>query len=153
MEDTEKEKVDVPAIINNVVKEHGEVAKEKGLKIITKIEKVPYMLGNSELIRTLVRNLVSNAVKFTDKGCVRIACKKQDNDMMILVEDTGVGIKKENIEKLFRPYSKLDPLKDGIGVGLVICKKIVNLHKGTIKVESKLGKGTKFTILIPIRAC
>ena len=104
----------------------------------------------------ILYNLVSNAIKFTPNGGkVAVYCKKSSDRALISVIDTGIGISAEDQVKLFQPFTQLDASATrqhrGTGLGLALVKKIINLHKGDIWVESELGKGSNFTFVIPLR--
>ena len=117
--------------------------------------------GDLIRIRQVFVNLLSNAVKFTDSGSVIVRTKRLEREgsiwLKVDVEDTGIGISAENIEKLFRPFSQVTAAEgsdtiQGTGLGLVICKELVELMKGKISIESQLGGGTVFRIEIPLKA-
>jgi CheY-like chemotaxis protein/HPt (histidine-containing phosphotransfer) domain-containing protein len=119
---------------------------------------LPIKLRGDELrVKQVLNNLLSNAIKYTKEGKVilRITWKPEDENTAILtfvVEDTGQGIKKEDQEKLFSPYTQFDTWKnrnvEGTGLGLTITKNLVKLMDGTVSVESEYGKGTVFTVAI-----
>ncbi|MFA5805574.1 MAG: ATP-binding protein, partial [Melioribacteraceae bacterium] len=112
---------------------------------------------DSELFGKALYHLVSNGIKFTKKGGVFVSLnheRKQDNDWTVTkVIDTGVGIPKENFDKIFSAFSQLDEgynkSHEGTGLGLTITKRIVELMKGYIQVESEVGKGSVFSIWLP----
>jgi signal transduction histidine kinase/FixJ family two-component response regulator len=122
-------------------------------------EELPSRLYGDEIrVRQILSNLLSNAFKYTRKGEVwlRISMEKVDEKNMNLVcrvEDTGIGIRKEDIEKLFSAYNQLDAKSnrriEGTGLGLSICKNLVELMGGAISVESEYEKGSAFTAVIP----
>ena len=143
--------IKVDSIINTVVEQYTIPAEKKGLKIRSEMQKVPKVQLNQELITRLLANLIENAIRFTEKGHVDIICKKDGNYLAISVKDTGKGIAKKDMDKLFKPFSKLDPSSEGVGIGLAICKKIAELHNGKIEVKSTPGKGSEFTVRIPIK--
>ncbi|GAB2564690.1 ATP-binding protein [Gracilibacillus alcaliphilus] len=112
----------------------------------------PLYADENRLIRILF-NLIHNAVKYTEKGKVVISATEQEDMAVIAVQDTGVGIDQDALDRIFLPYEKLsksDVDRGGIGLGLNICRQLVELHGGEIGVESKLGKGTTFTFSIPL---
>ncbi|MEN8907337.1 MAG: response regulator [Clostridiales bacterium] len=130
-------------------------AYEKGLEIYPLIHSgVPEMVvGDPGRIRQILNNLTSNAVKFTEKGEITIACKldfERENMLKIYfsVKDTGIGIAKENIQKLFNMFTQADSSTTrkygGTGLGLSISKKLIETLNGEIYVKSKLGEGTEF---------
>jgi signal transduction histidine kinase len=104
-------------------------------------------------MKRVLHNLIWNAYKFTpDHGRVVIRAAHQENGLDLIVEDNGRGIPKEKIATLFQKFSQAMPDKDlkmGTGLGLWICKRILELHGGSIKVESETGRGTRFTLRIP----
>ena len=100
-------------------------------------------------------NLFSNAVKFTDEGgSVEVVTEKIDkNRFRLVVADTGIGIKPEDLKRLFKEFEQINPGQrrgQGTGLGLALTRRIVELQSGTIDVESQFGKGTKFTIVLPM---
>ena len=115
----------------------------------------PRLLGDALRIRQLLSNLVGNAVKFTSKGSIVVSCLKSDNDDLVLqVRDTGVGIPEERQAAIFQPFEQADSgtarRHGGSGLGLAICSRLVELMKGTITLSSKQGEGTTITITLPL---
>ena len=131
---------------------------EKPLKLITNISKdIPYeLVGDKVHVKEIVNNILSNAVKYTDAGEVNfnISCTNKDDicSLVISVKDTGRGIKKESINRLFNKFDRLDAERnttiEGTGLGLAITKKLVDMMGGTINVTSTFGKGSLFVINI-----
>ncbi|MDO4996453.1 MAG: HAMP domain-containing sensor histidine kinase [Bacilli bacterium] len=114
-----------------------------------------FLYGDSDRIKRLVLNILTNAVKYTHNGYIKlnIDCTNIDDDRCrfnIVIEDSGVGIKKEDLDRLFNKYERLDEESnnniEGTGLGLAISKKYIDLLNGTINVESNYGEGSKFTI-------
>lgn len=95
-------------------------------------------------------NLVSNAVKFTDKGSITIGYEKRDHEMYFYVSDTGVGIREDQHKNIFQRFVKLDSFKNGTGLGLPICKTIIDKLNGKIGVISKIGEGATFWFTLPL---
>ena len=135
-------------------------SKEKGLILKLNIDKnIPqYIIGDALRIKQIVINLVNNAIKFTSNGGIFISVKYQTqntskNKLYFSVEDTGIGISKTNIKKLFKSFSQTDASSTrkygGTGLGLAISKNLVELMKGEIGVESTKGKGSSFWFEIP----
>jgi len=133
---------------------------EKPIQMVYKIdESIPAVLhGDSVRIRQILINLVNNAIKFTDSGCVELTVSyefltDEKIDLMVRVKDTGQGIKKEDMDKLFKSFSQVDEIKnhtkEGTGLGLNISKQLVELMDGTIGVESVYGEGSTFFFTIP----
>jgi signal transduction histidine kinase len=118
------------------------------------LEKVT-IVADEDLMSQVWMNLLHNSIKFTPKlGNIFIRLQQEDDKAIITISDTGIGISKKNQIHIFERFFKADKARDrskgGSGLGLSIVKKIIDIHKGTIFVESEEGKGTKFTITIPI---
>lgn len=137
------------------VKESFKIAVDvKNLKLSLEMPERLIIKSDERRIKQVIMNLISNAVKFTDRGEIEIKVKKKDERVKVSVADTGVGIKKEDIKKLFKQFSRIyiegKPLTEGTGLGLYLSKKIVDLLDGQIKAESEFGKGSKFTFTFPL---
>lgn len=131
------------------------ILKKKKVSLIKKFPNEPFfILGDKRRFEQVVKNILGNAVKFTDNGQITIEAKRIDNNLLITIEDTGIGIRNEDIDKVFskfyQAYSGHDRKYEGTGLGLFICKEIINKHNGRIWIESKIGKGSKFFIEIKI---
>ena len=135
---------------------------EKGLEYISEIEpSVPHLIFNDESrLRQLLINLLSNAIKFTEKGYVKIQASagnqtiennKQYCNLIICIEDTGIGIPKKSLKKIFEPFTQQEGQSSkkfgGTGLGLTISRKLIDLMDGRIEVESTVGKGSKFSLI------
>jgi len=98
-------------------------------------------------------NLIDNAVKYTERGAIRVSLRKDDRRLVIEVADTGIGIPKEHLPRIFERFYVVDKSRSrrvgGTGLGLAIVKHIVLLHNGSVDVESTPGEGTKFTVSLP----
>lgn len=140
---------------------HGvmdQIARDKGLLLTTQMEgNMPKTLfGDPDRLQQILVNLVTNAIKFTDKGGVWIRLFSPDPAHWVIeVEDTGVGIALEKQSKIFDPFGQVEDLATrehgGIGLGLTIVKNLVTLMAGDIRLTSQPGQGTTFTILLPIK--
>ncbi|MBA7660958.1 Sensor histidine kinase ResE [subsurface metagenome] len=148
---------DISGIVFEVFNLFKEMAKQKSisLKYISKGEKFAFC--DRELIMIVIRNLVSNGLKFTHKnGMVSVTTSPhpdKKNMILILVKDTGIGIPEDKIKNLF-DSDKLESMmgtanEQGTGLGLRLCKELVHLNKGTITVKSSLETGTTFSISLP----
>jgi PAS domain S-box-containing protein len=152
------EKIKLNEIINNVIKDVANLTKEKNITLFFEP-----LLDNSEIIADKLRitqvitNLINNAIKFTsDGGQVNINTKNIDNNVIITIKDTGIGLSSENIQKLFTPFfqvqSNLSRQYRGTGLGLAITKGIIEAHDGKIWVESPgEGQGSSFIFTLPIK--
>jgi PAS domain S-box-containing protein len=146
-------------MISDII-EHAQVAtsalfEKKKLSFVVEIEPgLPAIVcDNDRLIQVLI-NLLSNAVKFTEKGSVHCRAARTNNDIQVIVIDTGIGIAESNKKRIFEKFRQAgDTLTDkprGTGLGLSICKQIVEYHGGKIWVESELGNGSTFFFTLPI---
>ncbi len=140
-------------VIHKVAKELEATASKKDITIeIDSSEKIK-LFADCQRIEQIFINLISNAIKFTDDGSIRITARDKGNIIMASVEDTGKGIEEEDLPTIFEKFHQLaDPntrTTDGVGLGLYIVKSLVNRHQGKIKVESEVDRGTKFTIEFP----
>ncbi|NOZ35355.1 MAG: sensor histidine kinase [Chlorobi bacterium] len=129
-------------------------AKEKGVSLINETNKTLTAYADETMISTVMRNLISNAVKFTSEGgFVKITAKKDKDSVIIKIIDNGTGIKETDIPKLFKADLNFSTFgthnEKGTGLGLVVCKDFIKKNNGTISVESEIGKGSAFTILLP----
>jgi two-component system phosphate regulon sensor histidine kinase PhoR len=110
--------------------------------------------ADAEALKEVLFNLINNAVKYTgEHGVVTVSAKQKKELIEIDVQDTGIGIAPEELKEIFSefyraPNAKLHKI-DGTGLGLAIVKEIVEAHQGSLKVQSKLGKGSTFTVILP----
>ncbi len=130
-------------------------AEEKGVTLINSISEGTSAYGDFSMVKTVVRNLLSNALKFTRGGdSITLTASHQDAWLFISVADTGIGISKENVEKLFRldvhHSSPGTAGERGTGLGLLLCQELVQKNGGKIWVESEIGQGTTFRFLLPL---
>ena len=114
-----------------------------------------HISGNEDLLSEVWINLLHNAIKFTpEHGIIKVALSEKSGEIHCVIADNGIGISKEDQIHIFERFYKVDKSRDrevgGNGLGLSLVKKIVQIHNGSITVESKEGKGTEFTIRIPI---
>jgi signal transduction histidine kinase len=144
--------------INEVIKEiHSSmhlVIEGKGLQFHLNLsDGLPSLRFDKDAIAQVLVNLINNAFKFTDKGKIIVTTSKDNNFVCVAVKDSGVGIKKNELAKLFQPFGQLTHLKgkkrEGSGLGLAICKEIIQLHGGKIWVESEPEKGSDFYFTLP----
>ena len=130
-------------------------ADEKGLKWSLEMPERLIIESDERRTKQVVMNLMSNALKFIDGGEIEIMAAEKDGTVEISVRDTGIGIKKENMNMLFKQFSRIPgegrPIKKGTGLGLYLSKKIADLLDGDIKAESTFGEGSKFTFILPLK--
>jgi len=152
-----QEPVDVAAMAEKVVTALQPLAEKKNIRLQKSIaENLPELQADAGKIESVVTNLVNNAIKFTpEAGTVSVKLEHKNEEMVICVSDTGMGIPKESLPKIFdRFYRVHRPGKQiqGTGLGLSIVSKIVTMHNGRIDVESEVDKGTTFTVFLPLKA-
>jgi len=115
---------------------------------------LPPLNTDRDKLKQVILNLLSNAAKFTEKGEIKVSASRENGSMKLIVSDTGIGMKQEALDYIFEEFRQVDMSTTrkygGTGLGLAIVKKLVNLLGGDISVESEVGKGSKFTITMPI---
>ena len=144
----QKESVDLAALFKNVTDTLAPAAREKGLDLSFKTE-VPRLPADPKLLHRVVMNLVSNAIKFTDKGFVRVRAFQDEQSYYIAVQDSGIGISEQELKGLFQKYHQVRSDRPGYGLGLFISRQIVQAHGGKLEVSSKPGEGSVFTVTLP----
>jgi signal transduction histidine kinase len=147
------EPVDVGQLVQRSAESAGPVARDKGVELIVRAEdELPEVEGDRRLLAQLLDNLVSNAVKFTpEDGTVTIQASREGGEVVVEVTDTGSGIPADEVPRLFERFFRASTAADvpGTGLGLAIAKAIVETHGGSIGVESELGSGSTFRVVIP----
>ena len=143
-----KQSVDVPALLKNVTDTLAPSAKEKKLALSFETS-VNHLPADPKLLQRVVMNLVSNAVKFTETGFVRVRARQDEKAYYIVVEDSGIGISETEMKGLFQKYHQVRPDRPGYGLGLFISRQIVQAHGGTLDVTSQPGQGSAFTVRLP----
>ncbi|MFA8341539.1 MAG: two-component regulator propeller domain-containing protein [Rhodothermaceae bacterium] len=133
-----------------------ENAKRKNIKMQNKVENSGSVYADENMVNTIIRNLVSNAIKFTEEnGEILIASQKINDNLIMSVKDTGLGMTDDTISKLFRidvHHTTIGTGKEkGTGVGLILCKELVEKNGGEIWVESELGEGSEFKFSLPVK--
>ena len=151
--DLEIETFDFSQTLNETVNTLMTSAVKKG--IILDLDVIPEISIRTDRrrIRQIILNLVNNAIKFTSKGSVSVSARLQEKNITIAVEDTGVGIREDDMVRLFQPFQQVDDSMtkkyEGTGLGLYLSKKIITLLGGEIFAESVYGQGSRFTVKIP----
>jgi len=151
----EPKKLNFVNICNDVIDNLKLSASNKNIFINQILEEQIYVFGDRDMIHTILRNLVSNAIKFTlPNGKIDIYGELDHSYVIITVSDNGTGMEPEVLTKLFDITQKITTEgtahEKGTGLGLLICKEFVEQHNGQIWVESQLGKGTNFKFSIPL---
>ncbi|MEM9803832.1 MAG: hybrid sensor histidine kinase/response regulator [Cyanobacteria bacterium P01_D01_bin.56] len=134
-----------------VVEELAPLAQEKGVKLTLETEQDYVVKGDPLELRRLLTNLVGNAIKFTDAGYVALRLQEiNDKTVRLDVEDTGPGISAEEQRQIFDWFRQGDHMRAGSGLGLHLSQRIAQLHQGEITLESELGKGSRFSLILPL---
>ena len=145
------ENINLSELIEMTVETQTLSAKSKNIKIITKIMPEIYANIDEMMIMRVFTNLISNAISYgKQNGTITVELFLQENRIVSKISDDGIGISEDKLDKIWLRFYQVDPSKNGdnSGLGLSMVKKIIELHKGEIFVESELGKGTTFTIIL-----
>ena len=149
--DLNYEPFNVRALFQDIYHEHIDLAKAKGLDF-----KIDYLHANVSIysdkikIYEIAKNIIHNALKYTNKGFVLCDVFVEKNTLYFNVYDSGIGISEDNIQNIFESFVQIGKEQSGAGLGLSITKKLLKVLNGTIEVESKIGQGSTFKIQIPI---
>ena len=152
----QQEDISLPVVVERAIAATTSLFDQKALSLIREIDDdLPEITGDKDKLIQVVINLISNSVKFTDTGGITCRVKKLNDEIIVSISDTGIGIDKEDFGAVFEQFKQVggDTLTDkpkGTGLGLPICKEIVEHHGGRIWVESEKGKGSTFSFALPI---
>jgi signal transduction histidine kinase len=145
---------DINELVYECVENFLTQANEKGIDLSLELEeRLPYVMIDEEKIKWVLNNLISNAIRYTKNGTVKLSGYIKENYIVISVKDTGRGIPKDYLEKVFEKFVRVEGFEipeESTGLGLSIAKEIVEIHEGKIWCESRVGFGSKFTFTIPI---
>ncbi|OQP03883.1 hypothetical protein B1690_17075 [Geobacillus sp. 46C-IIa] len=149
------EEIDLIEVIENAIAKTKMKAKEKGLQLyFHNIYQLPSIYADGLRMEQIVINLIENAIRYTEKGFIKIELSNDQDKVKILIEDTGIGIPKKDLLFLFERFYRVEKSRSrefgGTGLGLAIVKQLVELQNGTIHVSSEVGKGTNFELTFPI---
>ncbi len=147
--------VDLAAVTKIVFALSRPLLQNKPIELINQLpDDAPLVNADENRIQQILHNLIGNAIKFTEKGSIRVFGKPKGNFFEITVSDTGIGIPKEKHKSIFNSFEQLDGTSTrkygGTGLGLSVSKQLIDLHQGRITVESKPGKGSAFTFTLPL---
>ena len=148
----EKKKFDLSELADHMQELYEDAATEKGIELEIDTHSC-MVVGDPGKIEQVIDNLVSNALKYTSEGKISLQYEAKDREVVIEVVDTGIGISKEHLDRLFDRFYRTDKArsrdKGGTGLGLAVVKSIVDAHDSSIEVESKVGEGTVFRFTLP----
>jgi len=150
----ERKEINVPDLIDEVKTETLDLCEQSGLVFAWKVEPgLPSLRTDPAKLKIVIKNLISNAVKFTEQGRVTVDIHRCEDGVQIDVADTGVGISPEALQFIFEPFrqaeSPLTRQHGGAGMGLYVAKRLVKILGGTVNVESEIGRGSTFKVRIP----
>lgn len=137
-------------IINKII-QYESIIEEKNIELDVNIQEDLYINSEESYIEIIVNNLLTNAIKFTnEKGTISVSLQKNKNEYEIKVKDTGIGMNAETGKHIFDKFYQGDTSRSSIGngLGLTLVKKVIDILGGSIKVESEIGKGTTFTVVL-----
>lgn len=151
----DKKPVNVRQAVDLVILTCSHAIKGKKITINNNISsELPYIIADENRVQQILYNLIGNAIKFTQYGSITIDAKVVSNYIEISINDTGIGIPKDKLNAIFEPYEQVDfsiaKKYGGTGLGLNITKKLIELHSGSIYVESAVGEGSKFSFILPV---
>ena len=149
------ENIDIRLILEESIKDIRRYADEKKIEMVTRIPSDPlWLIGDVRRLTDIFTHLLQNAVKFNRQGGkITVEVLNRDNGVDVIVSDTGIGIAREKLDQIFGLFYQVDSSStryyEGVGLGLYLVKRLVDLHSGTITVDSEEGVGTRFSIFIP----
>ena len=153
----EMEKIDTGKLLSSATDEMNGIAGENNIKIKWEIaNNLPPLYGNSELLNRVIVNIIHNAIKYSNPGDkVKVTGKEQENFFLLRVDDRGIGIKEEELPKIYNIFfrgenARPEHKKEGMGLGLSLVKRIIDAHGGSIEVKSRLNKGTNVKLKFPL---
>ncbi|WP_293444503.1 ATP-binding protein [Persephonella sp.] len=154
-EKIQKKKVKLKGLVNQIIDDLQHIASEKMVKIKNSVSSDFTVFVDEKKFSILLKNLIENAIKYNKHGgSVLINAEKEDRYVLITVSDTGIGIPKESLPLIFERFYRVDKSRSrnvgGTGLGLSIVKHITEAHNGKVEVESQIGKGSKFTVKLPV---
>ena len=147
--------IDIEEIITQVITLTNPIIRNKSLQVVLSIrEDLPKIMADKDKLMQVIINLITNAIKFTEEGCIVCTARVLEGNIIVCISDTGLGIRESDKKYIFEKFSQVgDTLTNkpkGTGLGLSICKYIIEEHGGEIWVESEIEKGTDFSFSIPI---
>ena len=151
------EPIDLPECASNIIGLLSLAAKKKDIDLTSSINGNTTVHADKNMLNLVLRNLISNSIKFTPpNGSVNISAMKNDTEIQICINDTGIGISNDDLQSLFNGEIRFSnngtSNEEGSGLGLLLCKEIVEKHSGRIWAESEFGKGSRFIFTLPLNS-
>ncbi len=148
------ERFEIGEVVDSVIQTVSPMAAAKGLELVRKLPSGLVLTHDKRRVTQILMNIIGNAVKFTEHGSVTVSAGVLgDNKLELRFTDTGVGIKEEDMKKLFSPFQQIDATLtkayEGTGLGLYLCKRLVSVLGGDITATSTYGRGSEFTVVLP----
>ena len=145
-----KQPVRIDEQLREIIRKYRWRVAECDIEMSYRLEEVTAEV-DAELMLNLWDNILSNAFKYTNAGTIQLSCKEENAHVVVICEDTGIGLTPEQVERVFDRFYRVDQARkrDGTGLGLSICKEIIELHDGSIHIESEFERGTKVVIKFP----
>lgn len=142
-------------VTNETLTAVAPLAKNKGLELTADVPEGLILHSDRRRVKQVLMNLLSNAIKFSDHGGVGVSAAADDGKLTVSVSDCGIGIRPEDLEKLFNPFQQLDMSStkqyEGTGLGLYLCKRLLAMLGGVMSVKSEYGRGSTFTFVLPMK--
>ena len=150
----DKEAVEIGPLLENIITTYEPLAQEKNIELSLKITTNASVHADRDKLDQVMDNLIMNALKYTNEGSIKVLCEQIETQIQILVEDTGIGIASEHLDRLFDRFYRTDKArsrdKGGTGLGLAVVRGILKAHDTDILVSSEVGKGSRFYFQLPI---
>jgi two-component system NtrC family sensor kinase len=144
--------VDINSIISETISLLEHEASENDIQIVEELAlDLPIIMADESEMRQVFLNIILNGIQaIGEQGTIKIQTQWNDSQVRITINDSGCGIPKEELKRIFEPFFTRKPVGEGTGLGLFICHTIVKKHMGEISVKSQLGQGTTFEIILPV---
>ncbi len=145
----QRTQVEILPLVQAVLDTQRPVAQEKGLTLTEEIPADLSVWADTKLLRRIMSNLISNAVKYTKEGFVRVAASQNEKEVTLSVQDSGIGLTEEQCKHIFEKFRQVDEHSEGYGLGLFISRQLARAHGGDLTVKSVVGKGSEFILSLP----
>lgn len=154
LNEIKKSSVDLSELVTNIGEDYEVIFESKELILEIEVEQALMVSGDEARLKQVMNNLLANALKYTEKGVVKVSLSRIASDAVLVVQDTGIGISEDSLPLIFERFYRAEPSRNrntgGAGIGLAIVKKLIDAYDGRIEVESKIGVGSRFTVFLPL---